>query len=342
MIQSLLAMKTRVEYIDLAKGYGIIAIMAWHVHLAPFFSFHYMKFWVLPMFFLLSGVFAKTEMTFIELIKRDVTRFFVPMLFYNAIYFILNVLFTILLPDQYSFFNPIKKAINPFGFMNGPLWFVWALFFMDIIHWGLARFFENNHLKIFFSALILSAVVFHLNKFVIFNHHIRLPLNLDVALTSYLFYSLGFSLKDFILLKRPIPVFIHLLIVCGYIILNIYNSSDNRSMAVNAYDFNWFVFISKSLLGAFTFLFLFYVIEKLKVFSWLRWFGVKSLHFLGLHYVFIPCFLFVLPSLASIPSWEKYSFFILFILFSSLIVLLYDFYLKRTETCLGNKVTSFI
>jgi len=31
-------MKTRVEYIDLAKGYGIIAIMAWHVHLAPFFQ----------------------------------------------------------------------------------------------------------------------------------------------------------------------------------------------------------------------------------------------------------------------------------------------------------------
>ena len=161
-------MKTRVEYIDLAKGYGSIAIMAWHVHLAPFFSIHYMKFWVLPMFFLLSGVFAKTEMTFIELIKRDVKRFFVPMLF------------------------------------------------------------------------------------------------------------------------------------------------------------------------------LFYVIEKLKVFSWLGWFGMKSLHFLGLHYVFIPCYLFVLPSLASIPSWEKYSFFILFILFSSQIVLLYDSYLKKTETWLGNIVSRYI
>ena len=335
-------MQKRVDYIDLAKGYGIIAIIAWHIHLAPFFSLHYMKFWVLPMFFLLSGVFAKTKMTFIELIKRDVKRFFVPMLFYNAIYLILNVLLYLLLPDQYSISETFRRVINPFSFMNGPLWFVWALFFMDIIHWGVVRFFENNHLKILFTALLLSAVAFHLNRFVIFNHHIRLPLNLDVALTSYLFYSLGFCLKDYILLKRPVPIFIHLLIVCCYIILNIYNSSDNRSMAVNAYDFNWFVFISKSLLGAFSFLFLFYVIEKLKVFRWLGWFGLKSLHFLGLHYIFIPCYLFILPPLANIPFWEKYSFFILFILFSSLIVLLYDSYLKRTETWLGNKVCSYI
>lgn len=331
-------MKTRVEYIDLAKGYGIVAIMAWHIHLAPFFSIHYMKFWVLPMFFLLSGVFAKTEMTFIELIKRDVKRFFVPMFFFNAIYLILNMVFFLLLPDQYSISKTVKSVVNPFGFMNGPLWFLWALFFMDIIHWALACFFENNYLKIILTAIILSVVAFHLNKFVILNHHIRLPLNLDVALASYLFYSLGFYLRDFILLRRSVPVFIHLLIVCSYIILNIYNSGDNRSMAVNAYDFNWFIFISKSLLGAFSFLFLFYVIEKLKVFSWLGWFGMKSLHFLGLHYIFIPCYLFVLPSLANIPSWEKYSFFILFVLFCSLIVLLYDSYLKRKEKCLGNKV----
>lgn len=342
MNESGLVLKTRVEYIDLAKGYGIIAIMAWHAHLAPFFSFHYMKFWVLPMFFLLSGVFAKTNVAFKELIKRDVKRFFVPMLFYNAIYFILNVLFTILLPDQYSFFNPIKKAINPFIIMNGPLWFLWALFFMDVIHWGVVRLFENNHLKILISALILSAVVFHLNKFIIFNHHIRLPLHLDVALTSYLFYSLGFYLRDFILLKRSVPAYIHLLIVCSFIILNIFNNSDNRTMAYNAYDFNWFIFISKSLLGIFSFLFFFYVIEKLKVFSLLGWFGVKSIHFLGLHYIFIPCYLFVLPRLASISSWEKYVFFALFVMFCSLIVLLYDFYLKRTETCLGNKVCNYI
>lgn len=126
-----IAMKTRVEYIDLAKGYGIVAIMAWHIHLAPFFSIHYMKFWVLPMFFLLSGVFAKTEMTFIELIKRDVKRFFVPMFFFNAIYLILNMVFFLLLPDQYS----ISKTVKSVG---KSIWlYEWSIVvFMGFVFYG--------------------------------------------------------------------------------------------------------------------------------------------------------------------------------------------------------------
>ena len=88
-------MKTRIQWIDIAKAITIIAMIIGHS--VPYgssirnliFSFH------MPLFFILTGYTMREDADFKELclgIKKDFLRLIVPMLLFQSVNFFLSVL----------------------------------------------------------------------------------------------------------------------------------------------------------------------------------------------------------------------------------------------------------
>lgn len=73
---------TRIEWIDMAKGLGILAVILGHCHL-PDKAWNAIYSWHLPIFFLISGYFYKKR-SFLDLVKVKFNSILKPY-FYTCI-----------------------------------------------------------------------------------------------------------------------------------------------------------------------------------------------------------------------------------------------------------------
>lgn len=131
--QSLNSMpQSRLQYIDIAKGIGIILVILSHTEFwADAFcrSFrHTSTIFFMPLFFLLSGLFYKPNQ-----IRKRVTRLFVPFCFFYLLTIVLH-LYPVLFKGHPFNYN------DAFGFLlgqsiewNGPLWFLISLISIVIL-----------------------------------------------------------------------------------------------------------------------------------------------------------------------------------------------------------------
>src|SRR5436190_13636462 len=89
-------MSTRIEFLDAAKGIGILFVVLGHNHIKleypliyqVVYSFH------MPFFFLLSGMFFKSDYGLVELIRRRFNSLLRPFIAYLLIVYTGSVLFT--------------------------------------------------------------------------------------------------------------------------------------------------------------------------------------------------------------------------------------------------------
>lgn len=130
-------MKNRIEWIDTAKGIGIIFIVVLHIWIESDITvglelYRKITNFVLPMFFILSGFVAKPIKTDKwEFFRKTVCRYLVPV-------YIFGIGFTLIREIYYH----ISLNIHIFSFFFikgktfetvGPAWFIFALFFAVII-----------------------------------------------------------------------------------------------------------------------------------------------------------------------------------------------------------------
>lgn len=120
----------RIEWIDVAKGIGIILVIAGHTFQlswsGPIYAFH------LPLFFLLSGLFAMPayELTFSGYVKKIAKRLIIPWM----VMLVLSMIVCLLIPTwraqltAASIIRDIYSA-NTNVFQNSSLWFLPCLFF---------------------------------------------------------------------------------------------------------------------------------------------------------------------------------------------------------------------
>lgn len=132
--------KQRICYIDIAKGFAMLCIIAGHFGIVSagrfVFTFH------VPLFFLLSGYFLSTKVSFLPFMKQKARQLLVP-------YYVTGVVLLIVATVVNHFVWPEIDALNnaksmlgallygsgtphsePFAIRQiGLLWFLWALFF---------------------------------------------------------------------------------------------------------------------------------------------------------------------------------------------------------------------
>lgn len=196
----------RQDWIDIAKGAGIVLVVLGHT--APpeswlcrtIFSFH------MPFFFLISGYlfnYPKYQGHATDLLTNRFQRLVLPYLASGMILFIywLSVLYWLYPENPLNIFvlflkflaygtgYPLKQypSIPPCGTM----WFLVCLFTGSLIFFGILNLIANRRLLIqwLFVCFVSSY------GYIVGTHIIYLPWSLDIALTSQVFIFAGYRLR---------------------------------------------------------------------------------------------------------------------------------------------------
>ncbi len=238
--------KKRIDWIDMAKGYGMLAVIIAHLCTGPLnlwiYTFH------MPLFFFLSGYVFTNKDSFPDFIKKKAKGLLVP-------YFSLGiplVIFTVL----YKFYiktytvEQTVELVKSFIIQKRQwtLWYIACLFFLNIIFYVITRFIKRKSIIGLIVVLFASLGICYYKS-----GGEALPWNIDVCLTAIPFFFVGYVIKlnfdkiKIIFSKKYNAVLLFILfgilnVVFGY--LNIKTTGKGLEMFHNEYANPVFTYIS--------------------------------------------------------------------------------------------------
>lgn len=185
---------SRIEYIDFAKGLAILLVIYDHVfyyYTGTIDVWHdLVKTIHIPTFFILSGYLLKDKKTVSEYLKGKINTLLVPFFaFWLILGNLIPVVFSAMGSNTYSQWNLdcLLFGIWNEEMLEGPLWFLWALFWVSSFYYILYKaVFKSSTHVIIPIALLVGLIGVGLGT-----HQISLPLYLDSILTAFLFYGMG-------------------------------------------------------------------------------------------------------------------------------------------------------
>lgn len=186
----------RINYIDMAKGLGIMCII-WCHNETPLWLNNWMFSFHVPIFFIISGYFFKQK-TIGTAVKDGWIQLIRPLL----VTVLLSVLFLLIIffkkgyYDGPPFFFWMKKTFS-FTIENGiiGMWFLAALFYGKIILTILLKYFG-------LSNTFLGSLLLFVFSYVIYYYYSPVPFYILFGLSSVLYLAIGYLIKQFDLLNR--------------------------------------------------------------------------------------------------------------------------------------------
>ena len=186
---------TRYDYIDIAKGFGILTVVWAHIMLVGWthqicYAFH------MPLFFLLSGMLFRKDQyhSFGSFFKKKVKRLFVPYVLYSVVTWAVWAAFRMYRGDEVdSYWMPllqtfIAQGSGAFIVHNSVLWFIPCLFAVEIMYFFVGRLKDWVALTVCFALAALSFLLGHLYGD---DWWFLLPWNFDAAMIAMPFYGVG-------------------------------------------------------------------------------------------------------------------------------------------------------
>jgi fucose 4-O-acetylase-like acetyltransferase len=197
-------MSKRINYIDVARGIGILLVVMGHndfAAISPFmhkliYSFH------MPLFFFLSGYFLNTAIPFWSFVKKRFNGLLKPYFFTIFLIYFFSISF-----EKMSFANAITRIVKSL-YGTGiyidwvQLWFLPHLFVVSIYAFLFYKVFGRVNLRwvrwlillftLFIATLYLKAFFpFHIQVLGKGYNLFGLPFSLDLVLLSGFFFILG-------------------------------------------------------------------------------------------------------------------------------------------------------
>lgn len=183
----------RFKEVDILKGIGIVLMIMGHQYYGDDFdkwihAFH------MPIFFIISGFLYHSQNSIENFLYKKVKTLLIPYLFFAGTHFFLISLKTIISGESvdslYSYLYHIFW-INTEGLpICGAIWFLTALFFVNIFYLLFDRYAKNMILKIlcvFFVTIVGICLP---------AYGYRLPLALDVAFVGVGLFFAGIILRN--------------------------------------------------------------------------------------------------------------------------------------------------
>lgn len=273
----------RINWIDMAKGYGIILVIIGHVNfcnsnnlphwmellLCEIYSFH------MPLFFMISGYLLNVKKySPKEFIIKRAKGIMIP-------YLVLGITIVIICWGFYTGFDfselggyviqlLVQKRFNV-------IWYLLCLFIAEVIFFYIVRMVNNTIWKIMCICSIIAAmglVYYHFGG-------VYLPWNIDIVPFALFFLALGYSFKN-VPFKSDIKWFIAAVIiniscvVCNYKLANTYLEMFRGSYGI----------VPLTILGSIAGVYMVYYIADRKQFKSISYIGHYSLIFFGLHQCF--------------------------------------------------------
>lgn len=193
----------RIKWIDTCKGIAMILVILGHSHLPKIlqsfiYSFH------MPLFFFLSGYVFNVKNTFKEFSIKKLKTLYIPYLVFSLVIYIFD--FTMYFISNkihknynFNFVNRIIGIILPWrGVFSGVLWFLICLVVMEFIMWFIIKASKNNNKIIIAITSIITIIGVIYIKLI----GLALPFYIDVVFITFIYFSLGYSLKSSKLLRN--------------------------------------------------------------------------------------------------------------------------------------------
>lgn len=192
-------MKKRYEYLDIAKGLGILMVVWAHILVVGWthrfiYAFH------MPLFFLISGMLYNKDKysSFVDFFRARFKRLFVPYIIYSFVTWCIWATFRYLQGGEVeSYWMPllqtfIAQGSGEFMVHNSPLWFIPCLFAVETMYYFVSKTKELTTLLLCVIIAISGVILAHLYEG---DYLFLLPWNLDAAFYALLFYGVGNSFK---------------------------------------------------------------------------------------------------------------------------------------------------
>lgn len=289
----------------MAKGYGIFLVILGHLYLNDedikrlIYSFH------MPLFFFLNGYLFKLDEAKV-FFRKKIQTIIIPYFFLGIIIILFNMLYSLYGGSfsKYEVIRQLKCLLIQERFLV--LWFLTCLFFDNLIFYILVR------LKIELATIFITifGILYHLLGFRI------LPWNIDVSLTTLIFFYGGYIFKKYNFYSKFIissNKYIYLIILIGINWICTFKFGGELDLYSSIYGNVWYTY-----LGAFCGIFMVIIISNLKTIEVIRYIGESSIIFFAWHTEIIFPILNKIFSLLNFQK-ENISYFIITIVLLTII-----------------------
>lgn len=177
-----LAQTKRLEYIDIAKGIGILLVVVFHCKIGDASHLHnYVYSFHMPLFFLLAGLCFSTRYNFKDFVTKRTQRLLVPCFFFVIIHVTVGCVV--------HYQNPYDAVLSKLPMhIPGALWFLPVLFISEMLCFPLIC-------KMGRSSRVIGLVIFGLTGGGIMAMSLPIPQSLGTVPLSSFFVLVGYELK---------------------------------------------------------------------------------------------------------------------------------------------------
>ena len=287
----------RLDYIDAAKAFGMMAVLWGHIHFNDISNFFVYAFHI-PLFFILSGMVFSPEKYggFKSFCVRKVKSLLLPYFIYSIITWIIWAAFVSVTHQQVdSIWAPLLETVfsrGSEGYLvhNGPLWFVTCLFVVELTYYWISKL--PDWLNVLVDVSLAVAACFLVNNLKSFDFT-ALPWSIEVAMMAMVFFATGnlvvkrvghvrieaiFSHHHYLFVGSALLLFVGVFIVASY---NGYPSMGHAKLN------NPLLFYSGAFMGSIATIIMCAVISNRlinnKLWRRLLWFGQNSFIAMAIH-----------------------------------------------------------
>ena len=187
--------KSRIEFIDLAKGICILLVVVGHVGVS--IAIPGLENVRMPLYFMLSGLFFKNygggEYFFIKKVNKILVPFVFFYLLGYLIFYLVNWIVPSLIVGDAS---GILDVFTQRQYFNGPIWFLLSLFLANLMFCGISIGLKREWMRVV-AVLAIGACGVWLGR-----EKIMLPCVVDSAMSALPFFYFGYLLKKTPLLEE--------------------------------------------------------------------------------------------------------------------------------------------
>ncbi|WP_219642083.1 acyltransferase family protein [Cohnella sp. CFH 77786] len=295
----------RIDWLDAAKGIGIILVVAGHTGSTSstvtnyIFSFH------MPLFFFLSGyLFTAGKYGFGSYVRKKAKSLLIPYFVFAFATYAYWAVIGRKFGNDAELDIPLLKPLAGILYSNGvdhwlvfdtPLWFLTCLFLVEIGFYLLSK--RVRRQGVLFLALVALSVIGYLDSLYL---PFRFPWGFDVALTAMLFYGCGYLAKSNALRFRRWQAPRYCLpLAAAFLIIGYIAGGANGRVDMNLHQYgNYFYFYIAAFAGLAGWLLVSRTLASLRP---LRFLGENTLLIMAVHLILLSFAKAVVVFLLDIP-----------------------------------------
>ena len=246
----------RYDFIDIAKGLGILSVVWAHILLVGWthkiiYAFH------MPLFFFISGfLFNENKyQSFSIFAKKRFCRLVIPYLIYSIVTWGIWAVFRYVRRDEVkSYLMPLLQTVIAQGsgshlVHNSALWFIPCLLAVEFMYFHIRRLGETTAAIVCLGITGLGIVMAHCYGKAYLDN---MPWNLDAAFLALPFYCVGHELrKSSEYLQRPYPLVARILfpVILWSALICLSLRHGECSMGSSSYQCHELIFILRAFIG---------------------------------------------------------------------------------------------